>query len=385
MNSIGGQPTMPKFCKVFVCFFVFIFLNANCLLADLILTKDGDKLFGKILNLNVALDSPYGQIVIRNDFLKKLTFDENRHSLASIQSINNDVFSGTLLTDQFQIRLEQGEQKSIGKSSIKMIKMDTHGPSYKITTAVFSMKNNDKFSGKVLTSDWKIRTGYMITRVKRDTINRIEMLPDRQEDVKILLDNGDLITGKLMEEHIQVVPDVIAQLTLSKSSLRSIQFNADKMVLNELSRISPAEMDTDGDSVPDQLEKGPDTPCPQTPEGVWVDARDCMAGKEIFFDFDKFNLRSEYYPLLDNVISMLRQNPILKVQIQGHTDSIGTAEYNQKLSEKRAWAVKNYLTSNGIGESRLSTVGYGDTKNKTANDTPSGRALNRRAEIVPLN
>jgi outer membrane protein OmpA-like peptidoglycan-associated protein len=376
---------MAKAYKIAFCFFLFFFLYTDSLLADLIVTKDGDKLFGKILNPQVALYCPYGQIVIRNDFLKKLTFDENRPSLASIQSINNDVFSGTLLTDQFQILLAQGEQKSIGKSIIRMIKMDTHGPSYKITTAVFSMKNNDKFSGKVLTSDWKIKTGYMITLVKRDTINRIEMLPDRQDDVKILLDNGDLITGELMEEHIQVVPDVIAQLTLSKSSLRSIQFNADKMVLNELSLISTAELDTDGDGVSDRLDKCPGSPCPQTPEGVWVDARGCTTDKEIFFDFDKFDLRSEYYPLLDDLVSMLKQKPALKIQIQGHTDNIGTPEYNQKLSEKRAWVVKNYLSSNGIGETRLSTVGYGDTKNKTVNDTAAGRALNRRAEIVPLN
>ena len=74
----------------------------------------------------------------------------------------------------------------------------------------------------------------------------------------------------------------------------------------------------------------------------------------------------------------------MNIQIQGHTDNIGTPEYNMSLSEKRAREVKRYIINKNIDESRITTIGYGATKNKTTNDTPDGRAQNRRVEIVVL-
>jgi len=104
--------------------------------------------------------------------------------------------------------------------------------------------------------------------------------------------------------------------------------------------------------------------------------------KDILFDFDRFNLRGEYYSVLDKVVSVLMKDPSINVEIKGHTDNIGTAEYNQNLSESRALEVKWYLINKGIGTERISTIGYGYIKKKTSNDTAAGRALNRRAEIV---
>jgi OOP family OmpA-OmpF porin len=78
----------------------------------------------------------------------------------------------------------------------------------------------------------------------------------------------------------------------------------------------------------------------------------------------------------------MKDNPGLKVSVEGHTDSVGSDAYNERLSERRAHAVKDYLVHQGIDASRISTVGYGEAKPVASNKTESGRAQNRRAEII---
>ncbi|KUO60772.1 hypothetical protein APF79_04630 [bacterium BRH_c32] len=99
------------------------------------------------------------------------------------------------------------------------------------------------------------------------------------------------------------------------------------------------------------------------------------------FDFDKATLRPEAYPILLHATTVMLNNPDLKVEIQGHTDSIGSESYNQKLSEKRANAVKNYLLARGIAANRLSIKGFGETSPMADNNTADGRAMNRRIEF----
>ena len=106
---------MVKQFKVVIFIFLILLLSPSLLLADLIVIKNGDRFFGKIQNKHFALYSAYGQIVIQYDFLKSISFDENKTAYASFTSINNDRFSGTVLNDKFHIILENGEQKSIAK------------------------------------------------------------------------------------------------------------------------------------------------------------------------------------------------------------------------------------------------------------------------------
>ncbi len=106
----------------------------------------------------------------------------------------------------------------------------------------------------------------------------------------------------------------------------------------------------------------------------------------INFDFDKSNIKSEFAPVLDEAAQILKDNPNVRVTVEGHTDSIGSDEYNQRLSERRANAVKAYLTSRGIDASRLDAVGKGEREpiadnTKNGKDNPEGRAMNRRAEL----
>lgn len=105
----------------------------------------------------------------------------------------------------------------------------------------------------------------------------------------------------------------------------------------------------------------------------------------IYFDFNKATIKPESYPVLDSAAKILIDNPKIIVEIQGHTDNIGSEEYNKKLSLRRAQAVVNYFVQkHGIDIKRLRAVGYGEEKPIASNDTEEGRALNRRVEFVIL-
>jgi outer membrane protein OmpA-like peptidoglycan-associated protein len=103
--------------------------------------------------------------------------------------------------------------------------------------------------------------------------------------------------------------------------------------------------------------------------------------KNIFFDFDKSTLRTVSFPELARLISLLEKVPSMKIEISGHTDSRGSEEYNQKLSESRAKTVVTYLIGKGISKSRLTYKGYGESKPIAKNDTDAGRQENRRTEF----
>lgn len=107
----------------------------------------------------------------------------------------------------------------------------------------------------------------------------------------------------------------------------------------------------------------------------------------IFFDFNKATLRPESKTELQNVIEFLQQNPNISLEISGHTDNVGSYEYNLNLSEKRAQAVVDYLIQQGIPSNRLVFKGYSFTKPIASNATEEGRQLNRRVEfkIIKVN
>ena len=103
------------------------------------------------------------------------------------------------------------------------------------------------------------------------------------------------------------------------------------------------------------------------------------------FAFDRSDLLPESYPVLNDAVKLLMNNPDLKVEIRGYTDSIGTAIYNDTLSLQRANAVKAYLVSQGIASRRLTAVGYGLTGPIASNVTAEGREINRRVEFRVIN
>jgi OOP family OmpA-OmpF porin len=143
-------------------------------------------------------------------------------------------------------------------------------------------------------------------------------------------------------------------------------------------------LDTDGDGVPDSLDK-----CPNTPTGSTVDKNGCPpVGEELLiltgikFDFDSSKLSRDSEVLVDRAVDNLNRNQNMAVLIEGHTDSTGPDDYNMGLSLRRAKAVKDYIVSKGIAASRMSVKGLGESDPLASNDTPEGRAENRRVEFV---
>ncbi|MDR2084224.1 MAG: OmpA family protein [Bacteroidales bacterium] len=145
--------------------------------------------------------------------------------------------------------------------------------------------------------------------------------------------------------------------------------------------------DTDGDTVPDYLDDCPNTPgvpenngCPEIKKEVRTLIEKALQG--IQFETNKATIKSSSYKLLNDMAAEFIANPEYKIEIQGHTDNTGRAEYNQELSERRAQAVKDYLVGKGVPESRMKAVGYGITKPIADNNTAAGRAKNRRVEFL---
>ena len=148
--------------------------------------------------------------------------------------------------------------------------------------------------------------------------------------------------------------------------------------------------DTDGDGVNDEEdkcinEKGPASNygCPVIDEKIVE--RVNKAAQNVFFATGSAKLLAKSFPKLNDVVTILKENPSYKVNIDGHTDDVGKDENNQTLSENRAASVKAYLAGKGIEESRLTSTGYGETKPVADNKTAAGRAKNRRVEMTVSN
>ena len=104
--------------------------------------------------------------------------------------------------------------------------------------------------------------------------------------------------------------------------------------------------------------------------------------EDVHFDFDRYSLRPEAVRTLDEAVAVLQRNPDVRVEIEGHTCNIGTAEYNLALGERRSTSVRDYLVSRGINASRFTTVSYGEERPKYDNAREETRRLNRRAALV---
>jgi outer membrane protein OmpA-like peptidoglycan-associated protein len=148
--------------------------------------------------------------------------------------------------------------------------------------------------------------------------------------------------------------------------------------------------DTDGDGVNDEEDKCPNRPGPAENMGCPVISKEVIekvnfAAKNVFFNTGSAKLLPKSYKSLDEVAKLMLEDESLKMDIDGHTDSQGSDELNQTLSEKRANAVRDYLISKGIDPSRLKATGYGESRPIADNNTAAGRAKNRRTEMTVRN
>lgn len=147
--------------------------------------------------------------------------------------------------------------------------------------------------------------------------------------------------------------------------------------------------DDDGDGVANNVDR-----CPNTPKGAKVDKFGCTIVdeatnvelreiiKNIYFETNSENLKSESYGNLDKLVLIMNKFPEARLIVEGHTDSDGDDDYNMNLSQRRANAVKAYLVSKGVSESRIAAKGYGETMPVASNKTDEGKAKNRRVELI---
>jgi OOP family OmpA-OmpF porin len=143
--------------------------------------------------------------------------------------------------------------------------------------------------------------------------------------------------------------------------------------------------DSDGDGVVDSKDK-----CPDTPPNTRVDGDGCPIPKVVrlegvTFEFNKTRLRPDSQTILNWVVGIMKKYPDMQVELGGYTDSIGSAAYNLKLSQKRAEAVKAYLVEKSIDAGRIQAKGYGKENPVASNKTDEGREFNRRVELHILN
>lgn len=113
-----------------------------------------------------------------------------------------------------------------------------------------------------------------------------------------------------------------------------------------------------------------------------IEAGQVIRLNNIFFDFNKSELKKESFPELTRLIELMKTNSKLVIEVGGHTDNVGDDAYNLKLSQSRADAVVRYLTSNGISAVRVTAKGYGESKPVSVNTTDEGRSTNRRVEFT---
>ena len=140
------------------------------------------------------------------------------------------------------------------------------------------------------------------------------------------------------------------------------------------------QIDSDGDTVYDS-----DDDCPDTPRGQGVNEKGChiiFSLNGVNFATDSDVLTQDAVAKLDLAVQMLRENSGVKVRVEGHTDSSGSDDYNQQLSQRRAESVVEHLVMKGVDRARLEPQGHGERSPVADNDTPEGRAQNRRVDFA---
>jgi OOP family OmpA-OmpF porin len=147
------------------------------------------------------------------------------------------------------------------------------------------------------------------------------------------------------------------------------------------------DTDRDGDKVVDRLDRCPDEfgappdGCPRKYTLVVVRREKIEIKQQVHFATKKYRVLRDSFPLLNEVVQVLRDYPKMRVSIEGHTDTVGGESFNKGLSQRRAEAVLDYLVTRGISPERLEAVGFGPTRPIASNKTAGGRARNRRTDF----
>ena len=397
--------------KRIACILLVLLLQPAFCLADTVIMNNGDVFKGVIGNKSFELDTPYGGIRVLKQNIKSIRRGENHAGISEVLTVNNDLFSGTLRETTVNLSQETGGTLPVALDRIRQLVFDYDGPTHLVDTTLYFMKNGDLFSGALLNPSLHIRTPHETLEYKQADFSRIDFFRTEALTVEALLNNKTFVAGELLEDRLLVKPECVSRLSLCKNMIRKIQFNARKLVMVTDVPADAQTYDSDGDGVPDAIDKCPDTACgaavdaagcsvtldsdgdgvpdlrdrcPRTPKGLHVNDDGCWVMYITNFEFNRAKIKPKFFQPLDKAAEILIRNPQIAVQVQGHTDARGSVEYNKRLSLKRAEAVVRYLIEKGVKPDQLSAAGYGAERPIATNDTDSGRAMNRRVQLEQM-
>lgn len=387
-----------------------LLLCTHICVADTVILRNGDIFQGQIQNPEFQIKSPFGAVTIRKDMVKKLFMRGSELVEDEIQTINNDYFSGRLRTETIFFQTTAGYSLEFQPAKIRNVQFDGSGVPRATDTALFFMKNGDKFSGLPVASDLRLTTAYAEKTIRLDSLARLNIVQSGGRAATVHLNDGSRFAGELLEERLTVRTDSLDVIVVCVAKLERIQFNVKKLI-NRQAESTERILDTDSDGTPDTRDECPNTACgfktdetgcrlksdtdkdgiddsldqcAGTPIGAQTDANGCWVIQAALFELNKAEISPESHTYLDEVVWILERNPDLRVEIQGHADKTGTAAHNLRLTRARAKSVAAYIIDKGVARDRLKAVGYGFSQPKASNDTEPGRALNRRVELVPM-
>ena len=212
----------------------------------------------------------------------------------------------------------------------------------------------------------------------------IQLEADRFDTVETTL-NGGVGVKYMFNDRVGARVESRAIYSVDESDTDILLSAALSFYLGDVAAAAPAAVagpvDSDGDGVTDDRDR-----CPGTPAGTRVDADGCPLSVaqvasvklKVNFAFDSSKVQTQYFDDLSELATFLKRFQDVQVEVEGHTDSVGAADYNQSLSQRRAQAVVDHLvTQHGIERSRLMPRGYGESQPVASNDTEEGRAENR--------
>jgi OOP family OmpA-OmpF porin len=235
--------------------------------------------------------------------------------------------------------------------------------------------NEDGFVGNYGLG-WKYKVAEQFS-IKADVRHLIEA---DSGDNTLLYNLGFVVPfGKIAKAAPVVAPVVAAPMDSDKDGVIDAKDNCPNSVAGAIVNAMGCEMDDDKDGVVNRLDQ-----CPNTIAGAKVDNVGCMTlvNLNINFDTNSAVIKDTYNSRIVNFANMMKNNSKLNATIEAHTDSIGSAKYNENLSKKRAASTVEVLKSLNVDSSRLTAVGYGETKPAASNMTKEGRAQNRRVQAV---
>jgi outer membrane protein OmpA-like peptidoglycan-associated protein len=188
---------------------------------------------------------------------------------------------------------------------------------------------------------------------KSPLLASIELI-DIESDTLLSLTQSDSVTGEYL-------------MVLTQGARYALYINKEKYIFKSISFDYSTEQNAESVIMDVELER--------------IKAGSVTVLNNIFFEFDKHELDDSSIPELEKVVRFLQENPAVSIEISGHTDTIGAIEYNLELSKKRALSIVRYLTSKGIPQKRVSSVGLGSSKPLTLDDSPELQKINRRIEF----